>query len=261
MTAPSPTDLDFAARIPALSGLKPQQRSALLTDARVVNLRQGHVLFRQGEPATAFFIILEGWIKLYRVTLAGDEAVINVLTKGESFAEAVAFTQDHYPASASAVTGARVLIIPADHVVDCIRRTPDIAIAMVASTYQHLHRMVMRIEQLTAQSATQRVADFLLMLAPRADGPCTLELPYDKSVIAGRLGLKPESLSRVFANLRSGGVDVQSANVVVKELAVLRKLVAGDRTRGRNGGTPPRVALDPQQQGTRPDDGPSASRT
>jgi len=233
MTAPTRGDLDIAAKIPVLSGLKAEALAILLADSSVINLRPGHVLFRQGDPALAFFIVVEGWIKLYRITPAGDEAVLSVLTTGESLAEAVSFTSGYYPATACAVTRARVVLIPADHVMNCIREMPDIAFAMIASTSQHLHRMVQRIEQLTAQSATQRVADFLATLTPCSKGPCTIELPYDKSVIAGRLGLKPESLSRVFAKLRSIGVDVRASHVLVSEMAQLRGLVASDRIRAR----------------------------
>ena len=92
---------------------------------------------------------------------------------------------------------------------------PDIAIAMIASTSEHLHQLVQRVEQLTAQSGLQRVAEFL--------ASCRISLPYDKSLIAGRLGLKPESLSRVFAKLRQIGVDVRASDVVVSEVALAAK--------------------------------------
>jgi CRP-like cAMP-binding protein len=206
---------------------------ALFREASVINLGPGHALFRQGEPAASLIIIVEGWVKLYRVTPAGDEAVLNVLTKGESFADAVTFSAARYPASACAVTRSRVVVIPADHVVHCIREMPDIAMAMIASTSTHLHRMVQRVEQLTAQSGIQRVADFLSSLSPCTHGPCRIALPYDKSLIAGRLGLKPESLSRVFAKLRSVGIDVRASEVIVNEAALLRSLVADDRIRIR----------------------------
>lgn len=235
MTAPMPKDLNIAAQIPVLSGLKPVSLAVLMTAANLVNFRPGQALFRQGEPATSFSIIVDGWVKLYRVTPAGDEVVLNVLTCGESFAEAVTFSSGHYPATACAVSRARVLTIPADHVISCIREMPDIAVAMIASTSHHLHWMAERVEQLMAQSATQRVASFLISLAPCAKGPCTIALPYDKSVIAGRLGLKPESLSRVFAKLRSLGVDVRASHVVVSEMAKLRDLVTSDRIQPRGG--------------------------
>jgi len=233
MAAPSPADLVIASQIPVFSGLKPDVLEVLMAQARVVNLRPGSMLFRQGEPATSFFIIVDGWIKLYRITPAGDEAVLNVFAKGQSFAEAVTLTSGRYPATASAVASTRVIMIPADHVIDCIRKMPEVAIAMIASTSQHLHLMVSRIEQLTAQSGTQRVADFLISLTPCIKGPCTIALPYDKSLIAGRLGLKPESLSRVFAKLRTIGVDVRASEVVVDDVATLQNLVASERIRPR----------------------------
>jgi CRP-like cAMP-binding protein len=233
MNAPAPVDLEIAAEVPVLSGLWPQALAVLLAEATIFNLCPGHTLFRQGESPHAFFLILDGWIKLYRITPAGDEAVLNVLTKGESFLEAVTFTSGRYPATACAVTPARVMLIPANHVINCIREMPDIAIAMIESTSQHLHRMVQQIEQLMAQSATQRVAEFLASLAPTTKGPCTITLPYDKSLIAGRLGLKPESLSRVFAKLRGVGVDVCASTVVVRDMALLCGLVACDRIKAR----------------------------
>jgi CRP-like cAMP-binding protein len=235
MSAPSTADLAIASKIPVFAGLNSEALGILLGPARVINLRPGSMLFRQGEPASAFFIIVDGWIKLYRITPAGDEAVLHVFAKGQSFAEAVTFTSGRYPAMASAVSPTRVVMIPAEHVIDCIRKMPEIAIAMIASTSQHLHLMVSRVEQLTAQSGMQRVADFLVSLTPCAKGPCRIELPYDKSLIAGRLGLKPESLSRVFAKLRTVGVDVRASDVLVDDVATLRCLVASDRIRPRNG--------------------------
>lgn len=234
MTTPTLDDLKAASQTAVLCGLNPATVRTLLAPASVVELEPGDTLFRQGEQAAAFFIVIDGWVKLYRITPAGDEAVLHVLTKSDSFAEAVAFAGGRYPASASAVTDARIVLIPARHVIHCIREVPDIAIAMIASTSQHLHLLVQRVEQLSAQSGLQRVAEFLAGLCPSADGSCTISLPYDKSLIAGRLGLKPESLSRVFAKLRLVGVDVRASDVVVSEVAQLRSLVANDRIRARS---------------------------
>jgi len=232
------SDLEAAARIPAFSGLKRQMLDALFREASVSKLGRGQVLFRQGDAAVSLMIIVEGWVKLYRVTPAGDEVVLNVLTEGESFADAVTFSAALYPASACAVTRSRVVVIPADHVVNCIREMPDIAMALIESTSAHLQSMVQRVEQLTAQSGIQRVAEFLISLSSCTQGPCRIALPYDKSLIAGQLGLKPESLSRVFAKLRSVGIDVRVSEAVVNDAAVLQSLVVNDRMRfhpGRKG--------------------------
>lgn len=233
MTPPTPVDLATASRMPVFSSLKPGSLEVLLDKAMVSNLPAGRALFRQGDRAHEFHVVMDGWIKLSRVTPAGDEAVIDVLTGGESFVEAVTLTSSRYTATARAVTLVRAMTIPADHVMTCVREMPDLAIAMIAATSQNLDRMMRQIEQLKSHSATQRVAGFLASLAPRTTGRCKITLPYEKSLIASRLGLKPESLSREFAKLRSFGVDVRASTVEVRDMAQLCRLVPSDRTKAR----------------------------
>lgn len=223
------SDIDLVSRIAVFRGLKPETVRQIIAPATTVLLEAHDTLFRQSDPATAFFIVMDGWIKLYRITISGDETLIHLLTKGDSFAEAVAFTGNRYPATAEAVSAARVVRIPADHVVRCIRENLDIALAMIASTSQHLHHLVQQIEQLKAQSGVQRVAEFLSSLCSVESGPSLIALPYDKVVIAARLGLKPESLSRAFAKLRSVGVEVRASHVAIGDVARLRNLAADDR--------------------------------
>ncbi len=231
MASPTPEDLRVASRIPIFSGLKPQTVERLIAPASVMSLKHGDCLFRQGDVASAFFIMVDGWIKLYRLTLGGDEAIIHILTKGESVGEAVAFTGSRYSATGEAVSNSRVVRIPADYLVRCIHEMPDIALAIIASTSGRLHRLVQEIEHLKAQSGIQRVAEFLATLCPPGAGPHTITLPYDKTLIAGRLGLKPESLSRAFAKLRRVGVDVRASHVIVRDVGKLRYLATNERVK------------------------------
>ena len=226
---PTASDLQIIMRIAVFRGLKPETVEHIIAPATAVMLTAQECLFRQGDPATAFFITITGWVKLYRITQAGEETVIHTMTKGDSFAEAVAFTGNRYPATAEAVSDARIVRIPADHIVRCIRESPDIALAMIASTSQHLHHLVLQVEQLKAQSGVQRVAEFLASLAPSDNGSCVIALPYDKVLIAARLGLKPESLSRAFAKLKAVGVTVHASHVAVSDVGKLRRLAADDR--------------------------------
>jgi len=233
-SAPTVDDLGVVRRINVFRGLNPLMIERLIAPAVALTFREHDTVFRQGDPATAFFIVVDGWVKLYRITVAGDEAIIHVFAKGDSFAEAVAFTGQPYPATAEAVSNARIVRIPADHVIRCIRGMPDIALAMIASTSQHLHHLVQQVEQLKAQTGVQRVAEFLASLCPPGNDTCTIALPYDKALIAGRLGLKPESLSRAFAKLRAVGVDVHASHVEVRHPDRLRQLAIDDRGAARD---------------------------
>ena len=225
-----PGDLQIIARVAVFRGLKPETIQHIVASATAMMLRPREIVCRQGNPAASFFIMIDGWTKHYRINRSGEETVIHIMTRGDSFAEAAALTRGRFPATAEAVTDSRIVRVPADHIVNCIRENPDIALAMIASTSQRLQHLMQQVEQLKAQTGVQRVAEFLASRATVDSGSCVITLPYDKVLIASRLGLKPESLSRVFAKLRSVGVAVHAGNVAVSDVARLRRLAAEERS-------------------------------
>lgn len=222
-------DLAIVRRTAIFSDLSAAALRDLLTESAIQSAGRGEVVFLQGDPAAAFFVVLEGWVKIYRLTPSGEEAVVGVFTAGENFAEAAAFSAGYYPASCEAVTDVRLLRVPSEHLGDKIGQSPEIALSMLASTSRHLHQLVRQIEQLKAHTGVQRVAEFLASLCPVEEGPCTIGLPYDKALIAGRLGMKPESLSRAFARLRHVGVRIDHNMAAIADVARLRNYVDEER--------------------------------
>ncbi|MCP5088785.1 MAG: Crp/Fnr family transcriptional regulator [Rhodobacteraceae bacterium] len=202
----------------------------LLVNGSKRKLARGETLFVQGDPATCLYVVLSGWIKLGRLTPAGEDIVVAVYTKGESFGEAAALMGGTYPVTVEAAEDSVVYQITARTVADAIRTNPELAMAMLAATFRHNHELVLEIEDMKGHTAAQRLATFLVALAPVARGSCTFTLPYDKGLIAARLGMKPESLSRSFANLRSDGVTVQRGNVSVDDLDILKEFITAERS-------------------------------
>jgi CRP-like cAMP-binding protein len=200
----------------------------VLSHATVRSCDAGETLFLQGDKARHVHIVLDGWVKLYRIAPNGNEAVVSVFSKSQSFGEAVALRNGVYPVSSEAATDCRIARIPATDLVDQMRREPDLSLALVASTFQHLHELVGQVEHLKSQSGAQRVAEFLVDLCPQTEGPCQVRLPYDKALIAGRLGMKPESLSRVFIKLRQVGVRIERSHADIADVERLSDYCSGD---------------------------------
>jgi CRP-like cAMP-binding protein len=229
LARPSYGDLQVIAGVPVFRGLKHATIEQIVARATAMSLRPRETVCRQGDLATAFFIVIESCIKIYRLALSGEEAVIRVARHGESFAEAAAFTGSPYLASAEAVGEARVVRIPADHVIGSIQQNPLIALTMIAAASRRIHELLRQIEQLKSQSGIQRVAEFLVSLSPVEHGPSDIALPYGKELIARHLGIRPESLSRAFAKLKSVGVAVSDSHVRVSDVARLHRLASDDR--------------------------------
>jgi len=186
---------------------------------------KGTVLVQQSEAAESFFVVLEGWVKLFRITPDGSEAVVGVFRRGETFAEAAIFLGGRYPVSAEIVTNARLLRVDGETLRSRIHEQPDLALSMLASASYHLKFLVEQIEQIKLLSAPQRIADFLVRLCPVREGSCAVELPYEKTLIASRLGMKPESLSRALAKLRPLGVSVDREQVTIVDVHLLVNFV------------------------------------
>ena len=149
----------------------------VLDSAQVRSFARNETIFLQGERASAIYIVAEGWVKLYRIAPSGAEAVVGVFTKGSSLGEAVAFRHDTYPVAAKAVTDCTLIRIEADAFLRQIRANPEIAISILSATFVHLHGLVAQVAALKAQTGAQRVAEFLLELAPCPDGACEVTLP------------------------------------------------------------------------------------
>lgn len=216
-------DRALLERAPLLQGLDAAARADLLQDAVLKSYPRGASLFLQGDPARVFFIILDGWVKLYRATEDGAESVIAVFGRGESFAEAAIFDLGVYPVNASAIEAVRLLALPAASFMAKIESNSAYALAMMASMSRRLRRFVQQVEQLTVRSSAERLAGFLLTLSGADDGPARILLPMEKALIAGRLGMQPETFSRALSKLRQHGVTCRGNEVSINDLAALRR--------------------------------------
>ena len=224
------TDEDFGIirGLTIFSKVSAEKLEALLKGASPRSYPKGHLLFQQGDAADGFFVVLSGWVKLFRQTPRGDEAVIHILSRGECFAEAAVFLGGRYPASALVAEDARLIRISSQPFRQWIQSEPEIALGMLASLSARMHHLVNESEQLQTRSATERVADFILKRCPVREGSAVIALPYDKSLLAARLAMKPESLSRVQAKLRRLGVRTEHHRVIVTDVARLARFCAGE---------------------------------
>jgi CRP-like cAMP-binding protein len=224
-------DYRLLASVPLLAGLAPAAMRSLLAEAWVQSFPRNTLLFLQDEPATRFYLIFRGWVKLFRSSEEGAESVIAVFTRGESFAEAATFDGGVYPVSAAIVEDSRLLVVPAEPFLRRLSQDGELALKALASLSRHLRRLVRQVEQLTLRSSTERVAGFLVRLCPIAEGSAVVHLPLDKALIAGRLGMQPETFSRSLAKLRHLGVISKGAEVAIADVAQLRRLGEGRQTR------------------------------
>jgi CRP-like cAMP-binding protein len=226
-TAFSPEERSVLARLPLFAGLSEDAVAALLSGARIKAVPRNGTIFMQGDRAANFFVVFDGWVKLFRITEDGEESVIGVFARGESFAEAAIFDNQDYPVNAVAAVDSRLLTIPAESFLGELQSNPSYALNIMASMSRHLRQLVQQIEQLSVRSAAERLAGFLVRLSSQSEGPAVVILPLEKSLIAGRLGMQPETFSRALAKLAKRGVRCSGNVVEIDDLVGLKRYSVG----------------------------------
>ena len=206
-----------------------QHLQALIQGMHEVHLNPGDVLFRHGQPAERFFFLRDGLVKLFRLSPEGDEKIIEIMQPGQTFAEAVMFMgpQGRYPVNAEAVNESRLYTFDQKTFLGLLHESSDACFGLLASMSRRLHMLVNQIESLTLQNATYRLVAYLLEQIPRdVKTSPEVQLTTPKGVIASRLAIQPETLSRILAKLRQGGlIEVHGNHITVRDVQALRRLV------------------------------------
>lgn len=178
------------------SALSEPQWQALRANVRALQLAAGNRLFDQDDPADAFFVVCSGAVKLFRESAAGVEKIMRLIKSGQSFAESVLFSDPpRYPVHAEAVSPSLLAAVPREPYLALLRESFDTCRAVMAQMVQRIHHHWDEIEALSLHGSQARVARYLLDLAPGA-AATAVRLPARKTLIAGQLGLAPETLSR-----------------------------------------------------------------
>lgn len=227
-TGMSAVELQLVRKLPLFANLDASLLADLLADARPREVARGTVLFLQGDPADRFYVVLDGWVRLYRETPDGSEITIGLFARGESFAEAAVLTNGHFPVCAMVAEPGRLLLVPASSFLGALLADRGLCLNLMASMARRLQGFVRQIEALSRRSTVERLAAFLLKLAEGRSAPVRLALPLDKTLVAARLGMQPETLSRAFAKLRRLGVETNGPEVYIRDLDALRSLAEPD---------------------------------
>ena len=215
---------DELRRHPLFGGLDDVQLTQLLETAHIINLEEGQHLFQCQQPASQFFMVRKGTIRLYLSAPDGAEKVIHLVTSGQTFAEAITFMEGQaYPISASALDSCEVLALSNHTFRTILRGSTDTCFRLMADMSTWLKRQITDIDALTLQNATLRFTNYLLHQAPAgAEHDITITLVAPKHVIASRLSIKPESFSRILRNLqREGHITVDGNLIHIRDISAL----------------------------------------
>jgi CRP/FNR family transcriptional regulator len=179
-------------------GISRASKEALSRFCMPVQRAKQTVLFREGEPGEAMYLLLRGRISLHKLSLDGREVVIKVIKPGEVFAEVVLFEKKVYPVTAVVLTDVVVFRLLRRDLLDLLKQE-DFRNDFIAMLLRKQRYLTEKIQQLTSQDVEQRLRAFLLEQYGER-GQINVEI--NKKQLAAAIGATPETLSRLLQDLK-----------------------------------------------------------
>jgi CRP-like cAMP-binding protein len=130
-----------------------------------------------------------------------------------------------YPLHARALETTRLVALENKHFLGLVQGNGDLCLRLLSTMSRRMHGLINEIDNLTLHSGSQRVIAYLLEQVPQGVVSSSVQLVVPKHVIASRLGIQPETLSRVLAKLRGDRlIDVHDDTIILYDVEALRRM-------------------------------------
>lgn len=195
---------------------------------------QGEAVFKQGQHADSFYLLVSGRLKVTQVTGDGQQVIVRVVHPGELFGFAVALQRTDYPGTATAVTDSVALAWPSELWAQFIEQNGTIAVSAIQTMGRQLEDAHTRIREMSTQEVERRIAHAILRLSLQAGrkeaSGVQIAFPISRQDIAEMTGTTLHTVSRILSSWEAQGlVECGRQKVLVRDFSGLSLLAEGAR--------------------------------
>ncbi len=214
---------------PLLRGLDGPVLDRLAAISKIQLVAEGIELCRQGERPDHLYVVLDGQLSVSAAIAGGASAVVEVVCSGGTIGLAPLLARLPRLLNARSIAACRLLAIEATGLLALMEQDASLMRVLLRAQAQDIGGLVRQVCDLKLRTTAQRLGCYLLSLSTETTGNATaLRLPFDKRLLAARLGCRQENLSRAFAALRNLGVETHGARVILHDIAVLHAYAEPD---------------------------------
>jgi CRP-like cAMP-binding protein len=214
-------------RVSLFEGLDEPHLLELVSRARRKHFEGNQTLFLEGDQARGLYVVISGRVKVFKLSPKGREQTLMIMGPGEPVGEVAVLSGEAYPANAETLESSEALYIPRQAFLDLVSREPEVAMRLLSALSARLRSFASLIEDLSLRDVAERLAAYLLSVAPEGDSEQVVDLGVSKAQLSAAVGTVPETLSRAFQQLsRSGAVETRGRKVHIKDRVLLQR-VAG----------------------------------
>lgn len=203
-------DRSVMRQLPLFAAMDDAALDEVLALATPARYGTGDAVFEQGAPATQFFVLLHGRLRVTQVTPEGQQVAVRFVNPGDLFGIAKALNRTDYPGTATAVTESLALGWPMGRWQDLLERHPGLAVNAMQTMGQRLLEAQLRIREMSTEEVERRVAHAVLRLTHQAGrkeaGGIRIDFPISKQDIAELTGTTLHTVSRILSAWEEAGL-------------------------------------------------------
>jgi CRP/FNR family transcriptional activator FtrB len=214
-----PADMDAIRNLPLFRDCTEETFEALIKISFLQRFPQGVLLISENDPADFLHVVLEGLVEMFGSS-GGRETTLSFVRPVNTFILAAVLKDQVYLQSARTLARSRILMIPAQPVRQAMQKDQAFMLSVVGELATGYRRVVKELKNQKLRTSSERLANWLLAHG-RLSGDGIVRLGMEKRVLASRLGMTPENLSRAFSSLRDIGVRVEGTVIHLDSLEAL----------------------------------------
>jgi CRP/FNR family transcriptional regulator len=153
------------------SKLGDDDRRRLAGVARLHVCRRGEMVFSEGDPPEHFCTVVKGRVKVFKMTPAGKDVILEVFGAGDPLGAVAAYDGHPFPASAVAIEDSEVLLVPRREFFALLEQHPTLVRGLLSGLTHRLAELAFRLAELSGGRVEPRFARLFLKLAQEQGRP------------------------------------------------------------------------------------------
>lgn len=221
-------DADAVRQLDIFSNANDETFNRLVKGGFLQHFPPGVTLVHENDMADFLYVLIEGQVEMFSSS-NGRETTLDIVHPIGSFILAAVLNDGVCLQSARTLTNSLILMIPANEVRQAIEVDAPFMRAVVRELARRYRKTIKELKNQKLRTGTERLANWLLKLNHFQKHSNYVELPIEKRLLASRLGMTPENLSRAFATLSEHGIKVDGARIILVDKAKLTAYSKPDR--------------------------------
>jgi CRP/FNR family transcriptional regulator len=210
--------MDIQSYLPKIflfESLTNEQVELIANSTSFKRIEKGESLFFESQPATAFFFVVSGSVKIYKLSAEGSEQILHIQKPGDLVAEAIIFEFETYPAFCQALEDTELIRFSRTEFLKALHHFPEISFKIMGAYSRRLRQLVAKIEDLSLHDVKARLANYLLANCTFKDNRWTLSLTLTKKDLASVIGTIPETISRTLHYFKKEKIIFEEKDVII----------------------------------------------